>query len=116
MKRAIIAAVFAAALAASPRPAAGDAAPRVVEITAKRWEFSPNEITLKKGEPVVLRLKSEDVTHGFFSRKLKIESDIQPGKTTDVPLTPEAAGAYTVICDVFCGSGHGNMKMKIVVE
>ena len=32
--------------------------PKVIEITAKKFEFSPSEITLKKGEPVILRLTS----------------------------------------------------------
>jgi cytochrome c oxidase subunit II len=92
------------------------ASPRVVEITAKRFGFVPEQITLKKGEPVTLRLHSEDVTHGFFMRKLKIDAEVEAGKTTDVTITPEVAGSYTTICDHFCGANHGNMKMTIVVE
>ena len=92
------------------------AEPRVVEITAKRFTFEPEQITLKKGEPVTLRLHSEDVTHGFFMRKLKIDTEVEAGKTTDVTITPEVAGTYTTICDHFCGANHGNMKMTIVVE
>lgn len=111
MKKLVIAALFAASLASR-----ADDAPKVVEITAKRFEFTPKEVTLKKGEAVVLRLKSEDVTHGFMQKKLKVDTDIEPGKTTDVTITPDTAGTYTVICDHFCGAGHGNMKMKIVVE
>ena len=92
------------------------AEPRVVEITAKRFTFEPEQITLKKGKPVTLRLHSEDVTHGFFMRKLKIDTEVEAGKTTDVTITPEVAGTYTTICDHFCGANHGNMKMTIVVE
>ena len=92
------------------------AAPRVVEITAKRFGFVPEQITVKKGEPVILRLHSEDVTHGFFMRKLKIDAEVEAGKTTDVTITPEVAGSYTTICDHFCGANHGNMKMTILVE
>ncbi|HZQ68944.1 MAG TPA: cupredoxin domain-containing protein [Terriglobales bacterium] len=92
------------------------AAPRVIEITAKRFGFSPNQITLKKGETVTLRLTSEDVTHGFFMRALKIDEVIEPGKPTDVTITPQSAGTFTTICDHFCGANHGNMNMKIVVE
>lgn len=92
------------------------AEPRVVEITAKRFGFAPEQITLKKGEPVTLRLHSEDVTHGFYMRKLKIDAEVEAGKTTDVTITPEVAGSYTTICDHFCGANHGNMKMTIVVE
>jgi cytochrome c oxidase subunit 2 len=90
--------------------------PKVIEITAKKFEFTPSEITLKKGEPVVLRLTSADRVHGFMSKPLKIDTDIAAdGKTTDVAVTPDTAGAFTVICDHYCGTGHGNMKMKVTV-
>jgi cytochrome c oxidase subunit 2 len=96
--------------------AAAQASPRVIKITAKRFSFTPNEITLKKGEPVVLELTTEDVTHGFYMKKLGIDEVIEPGKTTRVNLTPQNPGRYLTICDHFCGSGHGNMNMTIVVE
>jgi cytochrome c oxidase subunit II len=89
--------------------------PRVIEITAKKFEFTPGEITLKKGEPVILRLTSSDRVHGFMSKPLKIDTDIPDDKTTDIAVTPNAAGDFTVICDRYCGTGHGNMKMKVTV-
>ncbi len=89
--------------------------PRVIEIKAKKFAFSPSEITLKKGEPVILRLTSEDRTHGFLLKPLKIDTDITPGNATDIAVTPMASGQYLVICDHYCGTGHGNMKMKLTV-
>ena len=41
------------------------AAPRRIEVTARQFAFAPGEITLKKGQPVVLVLKSQDVGHGL---------------------------------------------------
>jgi cytochrome c oxidase subunit 2 len=99
--------------------AAGSApmdSPRVIEITAKRFAFAPDQITLRKGETVKLRIHSEDVTHGFFVRPLKIDEDIEPGKVTEITVTPQTAGSFSTICDHFCGANHGNMKMTIVVE
>src|SRR5271167_2772494 len=90
--------------------------PRTINITAKRFSFDPAEVKLKKGETVKLVLKSEDVTHGFFSRPLKLDLDIPAGKTTEATLTPQTAGKFSIICDHFCGVGHGNMKMTFVVE
>lgn len=90
--------------------------PKVIDITAKRFAFAPSSITLKKGETVALYVRSEDVTHGFFSRQLKIDETIEAGKTAEVILTPQTAGTFTTICDHFCGTGHGNMSMTIVVE
>jgi cytochrome c oxidase subunit 2 len=109
----------AALLALALSTAAGTARaaePRVVEIVARRFQFTPNTITLKRDEPVILRLRSEDVTHGFFARPLGIDTTIPPGKVTDVPLTPHEAGRFPVICHHFCGAGHGGMKLTLVVE
>ncbi len=88
----------------------------VVEITAKRFAFSPDKVTLKKGQTVKLRLHSEDVTHGFFLRPLKLDEEIPAGQTKEVVVTPQVAGSFTTICDHFCGANHGNMNMTIVVE
>jgi len=110
---ALAVALMCAAAFTNPSQAA---TPRVVEITAKRFGFTPDQITLKKGETVTLRLKSEDVTHGFFLRALKIDEIVEPGTPTDITITPQTAGTFTPICDHFCGANHGNMNMKIVVE
>ena len=90
--------------------------PRVVTISAKRFEFTPSQITLKRGEPVTLRVSAEDRDHGFYQKDLKIELDLSPDHPSDVTITPDKAGRFVAICDHFCGSGHGNMKMVINVE
>ena len=88
----------------------------IIEITAKRFAFSPDKITLKKGETVKLRIHSEDVTHGFFLRALRLDEEIPAGQSIDVTVTPEVSGTFTTICDHFCGANHGNMNMTVVVE
>ena len=91
-------------------------APRVVEISAKRFEFTPNQITLKRGEPVTLRLTAQDRDHGFLQEDLGIDLDLTPGRVAEITITPQTAGRFVAICDDFCGSGHGNMKMVINIE
>lgn len=112
---AIAAIVLATAAAIASGPARADA-PRVVAVSAKRFEFDPKEVRVAKGESVVLEVTSQDVLHGFFSRPLGFDEDLAPGQSIRIPLKTDAAGSYTVLCDHFCGSGHGNMKMTIVVE
>ncbi len=114
-RRALVLATLALGAGAAA-PSRADGAERVVAITAHRFEFVPNEVTLRLGEPVRLRLRSRDVVHGFFSRDLGLDEVIEPGRTTEVVVTPGKAGRFTVICDHFCGAGHGNMKMTFVVE
>jgi cytochrome c oxidase subunit 2 len=109
-------ALVASLLAVASPPARAQDEPRVIVITAKRFEFSPNQITLAKGETVKLQIQSEDVTHGLFVRPLGIDTEIVPGRVTELTVTPETAGTYRAICDHFCGAGHGGMKMTIVVR
>ena len=114
----LLAAAGGIALAAvAPKTNLASAAvnPKVIEISAKKFQFTPSEITLKKGEPVILRMTSTDRVHGFMSKPFKIDTDIPPDKTTDVAITPETAGNFTIICDHYCGTGHSNMKMKVTV-
>jgi cytochrome c oxidase subunit II len=104
-----------AALFGSPVKTKAAEEPKVIEITAKRFGFTPDNVTLKKGEPVVLRLNSQDVTHGLFVRELKLDELIEPGKAVDINVVPQKAGTFTAICHHFCGAGHGNMKMSFTV-
>ena len=89
---------------------------KVIQIVAHKFTFDPNQITLKKGEKVTLQLTSRDVTHGFYIRGMKIDEEIEPGKTTEITITPDKAGTFPTICDHLCGLGHKNMAMTIVVE
>jgi cytochrome c oxidase subunit 2 len=113
MKRFVI---LALAILAGSLSAAQDAPPREISISAKRFEFTPNQLTLKRGEPVTLHVSALDRDHGFYQKDLKIDLDLSPDHESVVTITPERTGRFVAICDHFCGSGHGNMKMVINVE
>jgi cytochrome c oxidase subunit 2 len=91
--------------------------PRKIDVTLKRFSFDPGEITLKKGEPVLLTLKSADVSHGLRFRELNIDVKIDKGAAVEVPFTPSQTGDFVGHCSVFCGAGHGGMTLTLhVVE
>jgi cytochrome c oxidase subunit II len=92
-----------------------EASPRRIEISAKRFEFLPGEITLKKGEPVVLVLKSLDIAHGIHFKELGIETKVSKGQTSEIAFTPDKTGTFVGHCSVFCGSGHGSMTLTLHV-
>ncbi|HEV3151603.1 MAG TPA: cupredoxin domain-containing protein [Acidobacteriaceae bacterium] len=97
--------------------APAQSAPRRIEVTAKRFEFDPAEITVKKGEPVVIVLKSADVPHGLSFEDLGVNVKVAKGQTAELPFTPTKVGDFVGKCSVFCGSGHGHMKLTLhVVE
>lgn len=93
-----------------------DEASQLVKITAGESQFTPDLIVLKKGQPVTLQLTSTDRIHGLAIRALKIDTDIRPGQSTEITVTPQVAGTFKGFCDHYCGLGHGNMKMTVVVE
>jgi cytochrome c oxidase subunit II len=95
--------------------AAAQATPQRVEVTAKRFEFEPAEITLKKGVPVDFVLKSADVAHGIRIRELNLDLKVTKGGTSEVTLTPDKTGDFVGHCSVFCGTGHGKMAFTVHV-
>ena len=118
----LLATIFVALVIVSHRAilpiiaARGADQPPIVTITASRFQFTPSQIVLHQGQPVTLQLTSSDRAHGFMIRALNIDTDIEPGRTKTITVTPRNAGKFTAICDHYCGIGHTKMKMTIVVE
>lgn len=96
------------------QPAASTPAPRV-EITARRFTYDPDTITLKKGVPVMLVLKSEDVSHGLQIRELGLDLKTSKNKPAEMLFTPRKTGTFVGHCSVFCGAKHGTMKITFHV-
>jgi cytochrome c oxidase subunit 2 len=112
LKPAMFLAVVSLACSITPGPAQS---PRRIEITAGRFAYNPETIALKKGEPVVLVLRSSDVTHGLKVPEMKIKSEIKKGKETEIQITPTETGHFVGKCAHFCGKGHGSMILQIDV-
>lgn len=96
-------------------PAADSAAPKVIEIHAKRYDFVPAEITLTKGVAVNLKLVSDDVPHSLVIPELHINEVIKAGEDSEVAVTPSQAGDFKGYCGKFCGLGHGKMQLVVHV-
>lgn len=88
-----------------------------ITISASKFKFEPNEITVKKGQEVTMIIQSQDVTHGLLLKDFGVKTEIKKGQSTEVKFTPQTAGTFEGKCAHFCGKGHGSMKMTIhVVE
>ncbi len=88
---------------------------KVIKITAKRFAFTPENITLKKGAPVVFEFRTLDVIMGFNLPDFNVRADIVPGKVARLRLVPDKTGTFIFLCDVFCGDGHEKMNGKLTV-
>lgn len=79
--------------------------------------WSAKEIHVRAGEEVVIRLTSEDVTHGFLVPDLGVQSGpILAGTYQIVRFRADRSGVYTYYCNVLCSHRHGAMIGKLVVE
>jgi len=114
-------AAFAAILLATSPPGAAPAqgpAPRIVEVTAERFEFWPSEIVVAHGEEVELRIRSDDTMHGF--RIVGAGTNLlipKRGKGYAVArFTGSQPGRYTFECSRMCGAGHNFMRGVLVVR
>jgi plastocyanin len=105
------------ALEELPLPAAGEAEANatIVPVSASRWAFEPETITLRKDVPVILELRSTDVHHGFSVPGLNLRADVVPDHPTRMRVTPKTTGTFPFHCDYFCGSGHEGMSGQIIV-
>jgi cytochrome c oxidase subunit 2 len=109
----------AIALLNAPRQGAAQndkGAAHEIQVTAKKYEFSPNPIRVKKGEPVKLIITATDHDHGFSLEAFHIKQKLKKGEPTTIEFTPDKAGTFPFKCSVFCGMGHGGMKGTLVVE
>jgi cytochrome c oxidase subunit II len=105
----------ASLLLLSGTPSQTSQTPRRIKIMVARFSYTPDELQLKKDEPVVLVLRSVDVTHGLAVPELHIKTEIKKGKETEVPLTPKITGQFVGKCANFCGQGHAAMTLQINV-
>jgi cytochrome c oxidase subunit 2 len=88
---------------------------RVIRIVARKWAFLPGDIELRKGEPVMLEFTAPEVVMGFNAPDFKLRTDIIPGQVAKVRFTPDKAGTFTFLCDIFCGDGHEGMSGRFII-
>jgi cytochrome c oxidase subunit II len=108
--------LLAGATAATAIAVTAAPAEKVIAVSAMKFEFLPETINLKKGEPVILELSSLDRTHGFKVPDLGLRADVLADTTVRVRVVPEKVGRFTFACDNFCGDGHEDMEGVIVVS
>ncbi len=115
LARALIGLLIAAAVAV---PAWSASHSRLIHARmAESGGWSPDVLRARVGEPLHLRLTSDDVMHGFAVGQMDMQTvDIEPGKVTDVTLSFSKPGTYTFYCTRWCGVNHWRMRGTIEVS
>jgi len=92
-----------------------------VKVTGNQWYFeydygggvSDTELVVPVGQPVVLRMTSNDVIHSFGLTEYRLKEDIMPGRITHLWFYPDKPLETTVVCVEFCGDAHSQMNNKV---
>jgi plastocyanin len=109
----------------------------IIELTAKKYGYSPARIKVHQGDTVVLRPTSMDVTHGFLLDGYDLEAVIkQQGlaylkytwtddegqlhtdwdKVREIEFIAGKSGKFTFRCNQTCGNLHPFMTGELVVQ
>jgi heme/copper-type cytochrome/quinol oxidase subunit 2 len=75
-------------------------------------------IEVSRGELVVFKLRSSDVTHGFSLKDFEIylSDGIEPGKTVVVSFRADKAGTFTFSSNAICGDNYQIMQGTLIVQ
>jgi len=87
-----------------------------ISVTMKKYAIEPAEIRVKRGQRVQLTVSTLDVQHGFYVPDLGIKEPVQKNRPAVVTFKADRAGEYPIQCNIICGSGHDDMRAKIIVE
>ena len=83
---------------------------------AETGGWTPENLTVQVGEPLHLRLTSDDVTHSFaIGQSDQPAVDVIPGEMTEVTLLFDRPGKYTFYCTRWCSVNHWRMRGTIEV-
>jgi cytochrome c oxidase subunit 2 len=120
----------------SPRPASAvgqNAKVQTIEVTAKKYEYSPAPIHVKSGTKIQLKITATDHDHGFSLATVPDGADsnapaglvfdsaqecwqLKKGETTTIEFLARTPGTYSFKCCHTCGFGHRGMKGLLIVE
>lgn len=75
-----------------------------------------NEVNIPTGQPVVLKLTSQDVIHSFWVPELAGKTDLVPGRTNELRFEADRPGSYQGVCAEFCGLAHTEMRLRVIAH
>ena len=123
----VVIALFFASVATLPDVAPSSTTARMrIDVVGRQWFWdvyyrngtvrTSNEIHVPAGEPVELRVRSDDVIHSLWVPRLNRKIDMILGRTSSIVIDVRKPGVYRGQCAEFCGVEHGNMALLVVAD
>ena len=90
---------------------------KVISVEGGSFYFKPNEITVKKGEKVKIKLNSVSMQHDFVIDELNVKSALTPsGQSSEVEFIADKVGEFEYYCSVANHKAQGMVGKLIVTE
>ena len=95
-----------------------------VRVVGQQWAWrfeypdygiTSSELVLPINKQVLLNMESVDVIHSFWVPEFRVKQDLLPGRRTQLRITPNRIGSYTVSCAEICGQQHAYMQAAVSV-
>ncbi len=95
---------------------------------ASHDDILTTELHLPVNQPILLKMRSQDVIHSTYMPHFRVQMNNVPGMTTQFCFTPTITTEemrkitknpkfdYIMVCNKVCGAAHFGMKMNVVVE
>ena len=108
-----------------------------ISLKAEKYAYSPSRIVVNKGDTVIFKPTSVDVTHGFLLDGYPLEFIIKPkglaylkynweddngkiqtdwDKVSEIELVADKSGKFTFRCTQTCGNLHPFMTGELIVR
>jgi len=112
-------------LNAAPPAAEAFQAPTRIDVTGQQWTWTfsypssgnvqTTDLYLPVDTPILFNVTSKDVVHSFWIVEMGAKIDANPGEITQVRVTPNKIGTFTVRCAELCGLYHAYMQTQVHV-
>ncbi len=79
-------------------------------------QVTAGELHVPRGQDVLLKMTANDVIHSFWVPQFRIKQDVFPGQFTELRFIATKTGEFPVVCAELCGSYHGGMRTRVIVQ
>ena len=86
-----------------------------VRVIAQQYSFVPSCIVVPTDMPIVIRITSPDVIHGFLIAGTNVNSMVLPGFVAEVRTRFDRPGEHLMPCHEYCSVGHEGMWARVKV-
>ena len=89
---------------------------RHVQVTARKYSFTPGRIEVNQDDLVKITLHSEDIAHSLTIDGYRIAKRVGGGQTVTFEFRADQTGSFPIYCNLRQDDGCQKMRGELVVK